>query len=1626
MAEELATMQQSTDGQHGDETERFQTAAQQLADDLVREAERAGDQPEAGLLWCCAGELNEFATKDAEKAFRCYGKAATQKNAPAPAFAGLRRLARKADRHEQLGELYRIEFDAAATPSQRLKAAAQRAIWLSRSGEAKKLSGLDETLKGMDMVEPETALLAYTVREDIALLSKRYTEAAEIQIARLSLLESLTPEPNDDDKRELAELAASIAMTHRYLTGDKDAAAAWFERSFCWMPTETALHSLGSLGWREKFPSEYAEFATQLIASSDHNYVQARESFELGMLQAYKLGDREAAANAFRDGMKLSELGVASAIQYIGMRRGESEASRNDELVDALGMRAEHAASAGERSDCLYQMALIFDGQMGLPDAAIELLRDSLSISPEYQPAARALSRLYQRRGAWNLLAELLESEVSRTEDNWRTRMRLAQVYQDRLLAPERAEPHLRVVLSDAYYQPAAHRLGELLGKQQRFDELHELLLFSAESETDVRERLYHLERAADVAETRLSKPEVAVECWRSVHEIDPLHPGCLAALGRLLRQLNRWEDLVNLNRDEIAVRDEPDAAARLWTDTGEIYSQRLNDEANAQQCFEFALEVFPTYEPALEGLGRILWSHQDWDGLIDMNRAEIASLPTGQRRTRRMLDLAELQAVQANRPEAALATYQTVFRDDPQNEEALLWMERLQQVLQDDARVLAVLERRLKQVEPEGAAFLGLRAGALAEWALSNPKRAWSHYLLGLRSPLSLPHAVRGLSRVWPHIVEDEELVAEGVAALRASAEGEERSSLIAEMTGLASIVEKGNRSLADWAEMAGGAPLNIVAHASAEVAAASSAHIDKLIGLRRDRRAGSVWALAAALDEADGGSDLNLGLLPDNTLVTELLAEMDRIPGAPMSENLSVEFRQLLREWESGDQTPVPSGEHPSIPALRLSSRAALEAGNELQASRFVEQEAKAWSATSTVQRRFVEAAELRHSCDRDAARILFEEALGLGCFDDDSRSVLYESLARLSELDLLAEGLTAHVAHCAVPEARLPWLKRLAAVCEQAADRNGALSALQSILTVNPSDCVALLEQSRLLTLEGLEDEARVTLERALRRQFPNDERIQLLSRLADLQLMDGGDGSKAVAALEEASELAGATPNWLRRLARVHYAYGKPDRAIGLLVEALPSSIVIEDLQDWFLLAKLKYLKLDDPDGARELLWGLMEKFPGSLDVLAELESFYRKNGGASELADRISRLLLDPPEQLESTVKAFLWEYVGDLNYQVLRRNRDAEVAFEAALSAGGEPCQLNLKAARAVAQQPGKSRSAYERFSSALAHPDVGLPEWQEVVDDLEALFEGIEDQARVRVIRQIGELLNQQKKSTTGSSRVKRDPGREVDLELAVQQLCSGLLGEGSLEVINALRPILERCFGDRRPRRRVIGGKRFKPNDAPDFFKVLELAAETLGSSVPRLFTAAGRLHPEWVSNGFLVPGELIESMDELSLRFWAGHTIGSTAPGLSALSLAQPGELESILAEIARLAAGGASADSGLLKEVASSKHSAARATIVELLERYPEVIDRVTGENWFSVPVFVADRFGLLLTGDVSVAAEAVVAINEDLKQLKTPERIVSEQRPRTLLEYALSAAYQELRYHAGLGARPRVL
>jgi tetratricopeptide (TPR) repeat protein len=1595
----------------------FLESMEKLGEELAEEARRAGTQYEGGLLWAHAGELYEFGTGDHEAATRCYERAVLHPEAPPQAFAGLRRLARSSDDPEQVGALYRQEFQASKHPLQTLRAAVQRAIWQIRSGELDEPQSMAIAEEIADRGDVWAELLASMVREDLALSTGFFFDAAKLKTARFELAKSvLTDTP--PDRRELALIAASVGLTHRYLTGEHGEALHWFGTSFELAPSESSLRHLHELGLPERNLLDYESRLSTLAETTSDTAAKARALYELGHLRAHRIGDRTGARNALREGLRQPDSGIACAAPFLGLSRSAKTVEEPEAIVDALGLQAENAATPRERADCLYQMALIFDRDLQLPDAAIELLRDTLTVLPDHRSAARALSRLYQRRGSWAVLAELLEEEVARQPDVWRTRMKLAEVYQDRLAAPDKALPHLRRVLERRLYTPAVRRLNVLLAEQERWMDLYDHLVSCAERETTTRERLYDLEQAADIAESRLERADLAIDCWRVVHEIDRAHPGGLTALGRLYAQTGRWDDLVALNKDEIEIRGEPTVAAYLWTRNGEISERHLNDEETAQHCYERALEILPTHEPALEGLGRILWRHQDWDRLIEMYEAEVAACD-GKRRRRCLFELGELQATLARRPEGALATFGLILADEPDCEEALLWTERLHQELNDEERLFAVLEKRRELVDEEQRPAISLRLASIAEWSLSDPERAYDEYLEALTDRRSRPHAVAGLARLLVTPAFDRARVDRGIERLCNLMSDEADANVRAVMVAMAARLARGRATLDEWLAVHSENSHDFVAEAAADLQSSISGKLEELAEIRGQQRSGSLWSLIARVD-SETKTWKPAAPVPESEVAAAVLSEID-------TPQASAPFRTLVRGWESGNLVPDGFGNGSSIPCLRLLAHHAMASGDVQAASRYSELEAEEWSQASARQRRLTLAAELRHGGEPEIARELFRRALVCGCFNDRSRGQLYETLERCGENELLIEGLAAHATQAEDDRERAGWLQRLAGIHERVGDRAASLESWEAVLKSQPTDRVAWLELARLLTLEGRPTLARTRLEKALDNEFVSADRVLILGKLADLHLMEGGEGTRAVEVLEEVVLVSERDADWVRKLARAHYSFGDPERAMTLLTEALPSEPTVADLADWFLLARLKYLRLHDVDSARELLWGLIEKFPSNSDALRELEAYYRQCSEAAEFAERLSTMLVDPPEDLDDGTRALLWEYVGDLNYTVLKRNRDAEVAFEAAASAGADCPRLDLKVARALGQQPAKGREAWSRFVMALRSPGVGVEEWIEAVGDLKNLFELVEDQARVRIMTQIGALLAGQATAESESVRVKRDPARRLKTRRVADLLTHGLLGSGSVETMEAMAPILEKSFGQRRARKRTLGGRRLKPAEAPDFSRLVQLAADTSGVGAPRVYVGTGSQQPEVMSNGgFWMPLELFEVTDELTERFWAGHIVAMTGFDASAASLAYEGEIGALLTEIIRVASGGVQAKDSEYRHLRSSRLRGSSERVSELVGQYPDLIERSAMERWHAMPALIADRFGLLMSGDVLSSVNAILALDADLKTADRAERIIGETRPRALLEYALSYAYQELRYLCGLSAKPKLL
>src|SRR5699024_8386216 len=102
------------------------------------------------------------------------------------------------------------------------------------------------------------------------------------------------------------------------------------------------------------------------------------------------------------------------------------------------------------------------------------------------------------------------------------------------------------------HYLPALKAAASLLGKLGRWRELADLFLASVDVAPNRRQKLYLLDKVAEVAEVELQNFEVAIGAWQEILLLDADHPRAFAALGRLYARTHQFEALIKLNTREM------------------------------------------------------------------------------------------------------------------------------------------------------------------------------------------------------------------------------------------------------------------------------------------------------------------------------------------------------------------------------------------------------------------------------------------------------------------------------------------------------------------------------------------------------------------------------------------------------------------------------------------------------------------------------------------------------------------------------------------------------------------------------------------------------------------------------------------------------------------------------------------------------------------------------------------------------------------------------------------------------------------------------------------------------------------------------------------------------------------
>jgi tetratricopeptide (TPR) repeat protein len=291
-------------------------------------------------------------------------------------------------------------------------------------------------------------------------------------------------------------------------------------------------------------------------------------------------------------------------------------------LVQTLGRCIEVVDDPARKKEILAQLGETHEEVLGEDREAVLAFRKALDIDPEHPKALKALDRLYRRQERWADLVPILERRVAGESDGEKLlelKLGLAEVFEDRIGRADAAIKWFREALDMA---PGNLRplkgLERLYAKEERWQDLLDVLELELQVADSERERVALLERMASMLEEEFLRHEDAASRLEQVLQIDPTSENALNGLERLYRQLQRWDDLVDVYGRHVDASVERQAKVDHLKAQAVVFVEHLSDTARAVESYRAVLDLDPNEPEALDRLADLLEKEGDSRGSLD------------------------------------------------------------------------------------------------------------------------------------------------------------------------------------------------------------------------------------------------------------------------------------------------------------------------------------------------------------------------------------------------------------------------------------------------------------------------------------------------------------------------------------------------------------------------------------------------------------------------------------------------------------------------------------------------------------------------------------------------------------------------------------------------------------------------------------------------------------------------------------------------------------------------------------------------------------------------------------------------------------------------------------------------
>ena len=552
------------------------------------------------------------------------------------------------------------------------------------------------------------------------------SELAEVRRRQLELAQ--TP-------AEKAQRATELVHIYEHDLGDLDGAIRMLVVAQANVIDETRQKELLRLLRATERWAEMAQVLERELPTIREDQVtrQVDILLQLGELRADRLNRKPDAVQAYES---VLERDPKNPVASERLETLYEQLGRERELARLLEARADSVTEPIARASLLDRVAGL-RANRGDIDGAIAAYTGAFSADPTNREVFTAMERVCYKAERWAPAMQLYEIAIAHVENGGSRAYRLGDLYARRgnvqLNFLGQVEPAIasyqKVIEVDSKPEATIKVLEDLCRQRNDWSPLITAWERRAEVQRDPARRAEALRAAAALASDRSDDPRASVRLNHKLLTIDPSDHGAASTLERYYEEQQDKSGLIDVLKVRLQ-HARADETVGILKRIASASEDGARDVDGATEHYQKILELQPENRDALEALGRIYESTEQWAEFIDVTRRQIKV--TNDRNTKALLyfKCGSVMEAKFGREPDAIRYYDAAIKTSQNCLPAVHGLRDLYRRREEWARVIETLELEVKLwTDDKERAGVFAQIGRIHEKQLNDPERAMQYY---------------------------------------------------------------------------------------------------------------------------------------------------------------------------------------------------------------------------------------------------------------------------------------------------------------------------------------------------------------------------------------------------------------------------------------------------------------------------------------------------------------------------------------------------------------------------------------------------------------------------------------------------------------------------------------------------------------------------------------------------------------------------------------------------------------------------------------------------------------------------------------------------------------------------------